>query len=540
MPNFLKSYYFLLIITIGFLHFIIPTDIPANSAFVWPTADSFHALEREKDANFLNNDFFTNSSFEKSPRTPYIAAINAISQIFFTDYYNVLYTLEWLLAIIFPIGIFLFLGKIKIKNNPSEIFLSTKNSFLALFISLSSCLFILTYFRYAHWRPIPIWPAPQSIALCLSFYAGFLLLSEQKIQKIYGIILLQLATIIHPVNALLFVGFFIILLPNIKSMATYGILLLLSIAPVLVGITLLFGDNYHLSNADFLKLYVVEAPYHSHHYMPNHFDNKVRDIVIALLLVGGIFALFLKNWRLAFIAAMCALSYFIAIKLQIFAFDFPNRYLLIFGPVRFTQFGYFMFALIFAGCLADLCQRIKISDNLKQKFLNFDLKYINIIAALTLLICYSLKLYNIDDPKTDLEKKYHELFRWIQNNSDEKDVFAAPLKEYYDLMIAIPIIEKRPVFYSGAAPFIEKFFAEAIERKELLYGARAEWIGGGPEWFYCNKVDAKRVKEAASKYQLDWVIMANNCPSNEHLKSLKISYKDDNLTVYKVHNKTKN
>lgn len=534
MSNLIKSYYFLLIILVGLAHFIVPTDIASNSAFNWPTADSFHALERANDSNFLNNDFFTNSSSKTSPRTPYIVLINTISEIFNTNYYNVIFSMEWMMAILFPIGVFLFLSRVNLNKNPTEDLVVFKNISLAIFISLASSIFVITNFRYAYWRPIPIWAAPQGIALCLSFYGGFLLVNAKRIQKILGVILLQIAILIHPANTILFLILFMVFLPNLKSMVTYGITIALSTLPILLIIIFLFGDDYHLNNEDFLRLYIIEAPYHAHHYMPNHFDNSIRDNVIKLISGFSIVSLLLKNWRLAFIGGVSATSYFLSIKLQIFAFDTANKPLLIIGPVRYTQFGYFMLSLVISGCLAEMLKFIKISEKFKEKLKEFNFKYINLALLTILFFSYGLKLHNIDNPNKDLHTKYSELFNWIDKNTSKQDVFSAPLKDFQDLIIAIPIIEKRPIFYAGAAPFIERFFAEAIERKELLYGARSEWTGGGPEWFYCNALDSKRVIKSSKKYRLNWVVMANNCPSNEKLKSFKTAFKDNNLTVYQV------
>src|SRR5688500_5794656 len=75
----------LILITWAFFHFLFIKSpeplLPSPSAFEWPAIDMMVYFEREADPQFLQNDFFTNSSHELSPRQIFGGIITTLTKI---------------------------------------------------------------------------------------------------------------------------------------------------------------------------------------------------------------------------------------------------------------------------------------------------------------------------------------------------------------------------------------------------------------------------------------------------------------------------
>lgn len=544
--NYLTNRYLiaLLIVLFSFCHFIfihsIEPLLPSPTAFEWPAVDMMVYFERALDNHFLLNDFFTNTSHESSPRQTFGESIIFIAKLLQAHYYTIFFGLKAFLKIFLPSVLYIFLCSIRLgfENDDKKIML--KDILLAPWAFIAGTWWAAATFTVANWRPLPIWAAPQSLGLFLALMGGILLLSQNKFKNILAAILLFAGTLIHPAMALFVVAFLILSANTVRESVRIGII---SIISVFLGTFILqhyFSDPYKLSNVLFIKNYVIEPYIHRGHYAPESFGSygswpwySVAKMISSILALGFIISMLFKQYRLALLSSVYLASYLLAIGLQIFFInDMPSRTMATLGPIRFTQFGFYMLALIVSGILTVITCHY--SQQLLMRY-NLSIKSYKMLSSYILsgLCLTAASFLWMDNPKDILVKHHLEMYQWISQHTKSTDTFAVPLSDS-ELFISIPIVAHRPVYYANAIAFADKHLEENTIRKNFIYGSHTEWREGGPGGYYCHILTGQRLQQAAKAYPLQWAIMPNDCLTDKRYSNLKVVFSDKSLSILKV------
>jgi len=507
--------------------------VPYPTAFEWPTADVFFALERAKDPHFLIHDFFTNSSSDISPRTPYMWFIIALTRLLQTDYYTILFVLKTLLVVFLPVLVFWMLAAIPLGCEDRPQAVCKKYIILAIGIAICQWPPLVDEVQYAIWRPLPPLGVPQGIAYLLVVTGWLLFQRDTRTGYVLGSVTLFVATLIHGANTIFVSGFMLLASTSVPMFRTRLILVLLSILPAVLLADNYFGSEFKLPSATFIELYIKEAPFHRHHYLPEVFH---RDIFRHMMIYFGllnILAFIFKYRRLSYLGLVFWASYAAAIALQSIVVNYiPSRSLALLGPVRYAEMGYFMLVLLTAGIAAHL------PDNLLKKIPSISQTAHQAIKVACMLACIALALYGMmqkDDPKSLLRAEQPQLFNWIETHTKPDDVFSIPLETGWKFQITTTVIAKRAVYYAGFMAFNDKYIVETMARKNWLYGSYKEWnaLHTNDGGFYCHILDTKRIRAASQAFPLQWMLMANECV-DKRLDGLPVAYKDARFTIFHV------
>jgi hypothetical protein len=535
---------FLLVIW-SFIHFVFIKSpeplLSSPTAFEWPAVDMMVYFERAINPNFLSNDFFTNTSHELSPRMIFGEIVMYFTTWFHADYYTIFYTLKAFLKIFMPVTLFLFLCSIPLGIEKDERKVAIKDLLLFCWAVVAPTWWAAAVFSVANWRPLPIWAAPQSLGLFFAFIGGTLLLNGQRLNLLLAILLLIAAMLIHPAMGVFMICFLIL---SSTSKQQFSRMSVLGVGIACVATFILqhyFTSSFKLPNTVFIMNYVIEPYIHRAHYAPESFGaysswpwREIAQMITGLLFTGFFISFIAKQYRLAWLGFVYIVAYWMAIAAQIIFINYiPMREIAILGPIRFTQFGYYMVALISSGTIAYFLAKWLPHSFFNIRHLTRTSQYVLLcvlICAGVLLTLFSLKWK--DDPKAILYNKHPAMYNWIQQHTKITDVFTVPLSDS-ELFISIPIVGKRAVYYANAIAFSDQYLEENTIRKNFLYGSYTEWREGGPGGFYCRILTGERLKAAAKKYALQWAILPNECV-DKRFNHLKLRFHDKRLSIFQI------
>lgn len=498
----------------GLLSFLV-----GPSAYTWGEQDMMPFLERSFNPEFLTNDFFTNASLSKSPRWIYGYFIASLSWISNIHWYKVLFVLKLMLSIIKPVLFYQVLVLI-VRRYVDK----TKIGKLSLIILICAILMIFTELKYylyvAGWYNYDNPIHAYNLSIALSLFA--IMLKERKTNGFpYYLVLIFIATLMHPSMSLFLIAFYLIfLIPFVKNEYKNMIKITSIWVITVLMIKLFFSSSTNLSALEFIQYYVLER--HPHHYHVPSFMHRNGTwtyyfiLIIALFCVPLVYSIIKNKKRLRTAAFFALLCYSCSIFFQYFFIDiFPVKLIAYIGPSRFTTFGYWMLVVLWS---------IMISDFINGTTVNFPSlglrKFAIIISSLFLT-----GLIYLDNPNEDRYLKRKDYYDFI-SKTPKNAVFQTYSSQ---LAVDLRIVGNRAVMIGKEFPFTEKYIKEYFERHSLIWGTSKS--KNKDVKFYRN-LKPEDFRRISKKFQLDYIIVEDKF--SKQFRDIKPVWNNSNIRIYKV------
>jgi len=531
MNNKLKNInytYLFILATVSFLWFIFKE----HTAYDWPAIDMMPFFERYYDSSFLINDFFTNAiSNEPNPRWSFGYFIIALAEFFHTDWYTISYSIKVILVVITPIlyylVIYIFIGKFvddeKLQNIQILILLAI---LIVIYPRISGI------FSIAWWKPYFIQSTPQNISLFLGLVAIIAkeITLNNKYYRYISFLLFGFSTLIHPVIGLFVITFYFIVNYQtiLKNYRQFLYIFLFGFLVPVIFIKIAYAPNTTLETLDFIRIYAIEN--HSSHYHLVNFGthtplNWIYSFILMfiLLLIPIIYFHYSKLKDYLIVTYLFLASFLLAILCQYIFIDiFPSKIVASIGPVRFTQFTYWMIVISWSIMLSNLWFLNKIN-------FNFNFKKIYLLIGGGYII---MGILMINSPQADIYAKDKEMYLFIEK-TDKNAVFAGYIKR-----LDIANIGQRAVLIGNGFPFNESYFKEYQDRKELIFGnikavnqIEGKWIGEKVANYFRTKQPQDFI-DISKKYKLDYIVIESKYSSN--FKDYIPKFENNKVKIYKV------
>ena len=523
--------YLFILSTVSFLWFMFKD----HTAYNWPAIDMMPFFERYYDSSFLINDFFTNAiSNEPNPRWSFGYFIIGLTELFHTDWYTVSYSLKVILVVFTPILYYLVIYFILGKFIDVD---KLKNIQIILLLGILIVIYprISGIFSIAWWKPYFIQSAPQNLSLAFGLLG--IILKEINLKSNYynfvSLGLFSLSTFIHPAIGLFIICFYVIAnyLSIIKKIKFFITLFVIGFLLPVAVIKVFFAPEVSLNTIDFVNIYTIEN--HSSHYHLENFGTHTplswiySFILMLLLLIVPIVYSYIKKIKTLFIlSALFLVSLLLAILCQYIFIDIlPSKTMASIGPVRFTQFTYWMIVISWAIMLSGLYFLNKINFNFKLKKI-----YLVIMGGGYIV----MGILMIDSPQTTAYQKDKNMYDFISSTNKES-VYTGYVKR-----LDISNIGQRAILMGNGFPFNESYFKEYQNRKELLFGNREQidkikgsWEGDKVAKFFRAKKPIDFVN-ISNKYRLDYVVIESSYAEN--FNNYKPSFENKKVKIYKISN----
>jgi len=226
-----------------------------------------------------------------------------------------------------------------------------------------------------------------------------------------------------------------------------------------------------------------------------------------------------------YLTSIFVFSYLLAVVFQYVFIDiFPSKIFATIGPVRFTQFAYWMIVISWTIMLSNLWF-------LDKLYYDFNLKKLYLFMVGVYIITGILM---IDSPKMDISQKDKDIYQFIKNTPKDS-VYAVCFGNF---QLDIPNIAKRAVVAGNGFPFNESYLKEYMDRKELLYGNREKidkiqgtWEGDKIAKYF-RKLKPKDFIKISNKYKLDYVVIESNYSLN--FNKYKPKFENKKVKIYKT------
>jgi len=522
--------YLFILSSVSFLWFVFKD----NTAYEWPAIDMIPFFERYYNNNLLINDYFTNATSNyPNPRWVFGYLIIMLTNLFNTNWYTITFFVKLLLVIFTPVLYYLVLyfiiGKFIVSDKLKNIQTVLLAAVLIVIYPRVSALFSIAW-----WPPYMIQSAPQSVSLFFGLFA--IAIKEfnwgAKSNNFMSHLFFLFSTLLHPSVGLFVILFFLIVnFQLLKSNYKYftAVFLIGFIIPVVI-IKTFFAPSGTLDARKFVDIYSIQN--HSSHYHLFHFGSLTSFswifsfiLMFVLLVIPWFYFYYKKLTRCLILTSFFLISVILVVAMQYVFIDvYPSKILASIGPVRFTQFAYWMIVISWLIMFSNNLVLNKIYFNLKLKFI-----------YLLMVTCYIvIGVLNIDSPKESIYQQDKELYTFI-SGTNEDCVFAAYYSNY---RFNIPNIAKRAVFVGNGFPFNESYFVEYQQRNELLYGNRkqidnfkGEWVGEKMSKFY-RQIKPNEFLRMSNKYKLDYVLIEREFSSN--FSDYKPRFQNRKLKIYKI------
>ena len=483
----------------------------------YPVVDSFPLIERLIDPSFLNNDFYTNTFGEFSPRLALAQMVVFASETLGIHYTQVIAYGNILRIWLYGIALYLF-------------FLQLSDTNVALTAFAFAALSFLSMPFLPAWWPITFDFTASNVALVFSMFAWFVTLRNNIS---LALILLSVAVYIHP---LVGVHSFIIAMLIYLSYHGFSAFLALFKQPGVYAAGALFAAIFLylyssfsqvLSDERFIEINGVFR--HGHHFLFGHMDIEkwISTILMVVICIAITFKLKPSKKIALTTYAVIILSSLMILLNIVFVEIIPTRFMVSFIPMRafpilvpmvilswallavhkFQRKDYVSFFMLFLPflpyhklgltwyllpnyhelALPMLLALLAIStaiiteykpDTFKliNRLINHLVKKPNIgLAILPIAVmAAALAIFKMDTriPNIDSEAS---IYKWLNTHTQTSDLIVAELNAANNQKLRL--IARRAVVVSKDFPFNEKYYEQWYERYSRLYVTRDEARG---------------------------------------------------------------
>lgn len=499
----------IVIATASFLGF----EREGGSAFLWPAIDMAPFFERHADPQALANDFFSTTSSLPNPRHIFGYVVIALNSLIGGHWYRAFFVIHVLLVILVPVLYFTSLSLI------ARRYIATHYQLAQLLIAIA-VLIILTkrfqgIFSIAWWSPLFIQATPQTLSLFFGLLAIVSFESSRSKLVLFGHASFAASTLLQPAIGLFGIFFYVVLTGAFwRGMLWKWVAMILSGWVLPVGIlAMLFQSAEPLNTQEFINIYILNS--HASHYHLPHFGSFTPfpwtaslGAILGLMGVPLWFSVTKGNRPLATLSFLSMLAYGAAVAFQYFFIDIvPSKLVAILGPVRFSQFGYWMVVILWVIMLCE----IRWVTNLSGRFPNRIPTLRTGLFVLSAAILLSVGIARIDRPYSDLIKPQEALYAFLATTPSDSVIAV-----YYDdlnLRLYIPLLAKRAIFVGNGFPFLEDAFREYDLRYTTLYGtlAQRDAMGGPTEGDniarFFRTLKPSTFVEASKGFKLDYLVV---------------------------------
>ena len=478
----------------------------------YPVVDSFPLIERLIDPSFLNNDFYTNTFGEFSPRLALAQLVVFASETLGIHYTQVIAYGNILRIWLYGIALYLF-------------FLQLSDAKVALTAFAFSALSFLSMPFLPAWWPITFDFTASNVALVFSMFAWFVTLRNNIS---LALILLSVAVYIHP---LVGVHSFIIAMLIYLSYHGFSAFLALFKQPGVYAAGALFAAIFLylyssfsqvLSDERFIEINGVFR--HGHHFLFGHMDIEkwISTILMVVICIAITFKLKpSKKIALTTYAVIIFSSLMILLNI-VFVEIIPTRVMVSFIPMRafpilvpmvilswallavhkFQRKDYVSFFMLFLPflpyhklgltwyllpnyhelALPMLLALLAISTAIITEYKPDTFKLINRLinhlvkkpsiglAILPIAVmAAALAIFKMDTriPNIDSEAS---IYKWLNENTQTSDLIVSELNAANNQKLRL--VARRAVVVSKDFPFNEKYYEQWYERYSRLYVTR--------------------------------------------------------------------
>lgn len=499
----------------GFLSFM-----SQPSAYTWGEQDMMPFLERLADPTFLENDFFTNASVEKSPRMVFTYVIHGISYLTGLSWYQTLYIGKLLLLMGLPVLFYLVLMAL-LEKYVSRVKLNKLAWILVMGIALvvvsEDISFVFSIAGLATYKPVLI---ANNVSLLFCFIG--VLLKERQYNPLFYLTFFFLGCLLHPVMGLFTIAFyFSFLIPKFKTEKVNLLSIGLTALSAILIIRFLFAPSSELSTAEFIEYYVLERhPWHYHvpdfsHWLGNW--QLFFGLMILLMAIPLVYGLTRKKRELSILAAISLFAYIAAIGIQYLFIDvFPVKFMAYLGVTRYTIFAYWSLLILWVLMISHM-----VTEKPGTTFPGLSVKGLSFV----LINLFIIGLIYMDDPRDIYSSKWDDFYSFVETTPG-KSIFLT----YSDhLNTDMRIKGRRGVFISREFPFAESKIKEFTIRNRMVFGSRLDDTSA--EAFF-RKLGPEDFAKVASSYPLDYVIV--EAPFAQKFQQFTPVWSNSNLKVYSV------
>ena len=423
--------------------FIIHFFTTKYNFFQWPEIDNFNFIRRFYDKDYLFEDFTVDSVSKKNPRNIFQFFIIGLSKILSLSWEKILFIIDLFSRLILPVLLYknvLYFSK-KINYN-------TDKNFVFISIILLICLsyYGISFFETMGYEFHIFGFQPTNFSLILISTGLIFHINKKKILKFFGIILIMLGTLVHPIIGLFYFLAYVLSnfeLKKVKKIFIYTLITL--IIPLLI--ILQFSENSELSTTDFNDTYIYLR--HPHHF---HISKILSDPINLFKVIFSILILlipYLKFKSKKYLLIPCILI--LSIITQYFFIEvYPIK---IFSILGLNRIFFFLPLLLI----------IQLSGLFKLNF-KYRINYSKKIIIFPLIVFFSFTIF-IKNPSNLNIKEDLGLSNFIEK-IDEKDVI------YVDSNFRISpeeinVVYQKRIFISSIFPFNENYFKEYARRFKL-------------------------------------------------------------------------
>ncbi len=505
------------------------------SLLEYPTQDMWAFFLRATDPSFAPGDFYTDCSSAPSPRLVFGRLVLGLAGLTGQGWMQALFLLKSLLVACLPPLYFLVLLESGRRAGLWEREAPAARRWLFLLVLGFSQLHKLNmYAAVGLWAPFYTIAHPQALSLLFGL-SGLLLLADSPLK---ATACLAAASFLHPALGL----FQILFAWAVEGRVSRG---WLGWAGVLAAGWLLpagilakaFGEPGALAPGEFVDIYTYF--FHPFHYLPTRLMTNTRfpawihiaAALLALLLPGwlagpGRAALKKASWR-------CAAAYGLVILVSWLGLEvWRSKTVAALGPMRFTQFGAWMGAALWAGLLANPAAKAPRS-----------LLPLWRPALILFLAALGAALALFKDPIRQEQARRPGLYAWMATTPKDAVFASTPFTRLGGLVAG-----RRAQLLSDGFPFRESCFREFRDRAAALYGSEAEarrYEESSPDFStrpadyntYYELYDLRRgpaeFLAMAGRWKLDYVIRNRARPGAGFARYTPV-YEDGEVLVYAI------
>ena len=510
------------------------------TAFEWPAVDMACYFQRQEDPAFLADDYFTNSISKSNPRHVFGQLVLGLAWLTGDNWYGAYFTLRVLLtALTPPLWYLALLGLAQPR------FTEDRHGLIARALLCTAILLVMgqnvsAACSIAWWQPLLVYAGPQPLGVVLTLGAIALRTLARPPTRHLSLPLWFAATLIHPAIGLWMAIFYWLARLEFNTRREFAAELLVGVVLPYAAIYAMFRVEAPLTATEFVDYYAIEG--HPFHYQIKQFASMTRrPWWITFLAMSGVMAAVgaaaaaRRHHRLATLSAAFVLAYFGSIVVQYIAVDlWPNKFLAIVGPSRFTFLGYYMASMLVALAVCEIWPR-RFLRNLRSWPSTAPLICIKRSHAVTAMVGLCLAgTILLGDKLEDNRRHFAELYDWIDEHSDPDDVFLTPFR--VQLNRELPVFARRAVFASQCFPFREDAIREHMQRVALAYGSAKPTAEGvdqiEQQIAHYRALGPAEFLGIADRARLDYVVVERD--HAQHIDWCEPRYRDRQFAVYDV------